>query len=255
MAVAERELTVYTKPESPITFGPELDSVPPFRECKQILGEFRVYVGTHESQHALVGKDKGLVVKEISTIPDGKIKGYTKFAPTSNIKSLQISSAASMVPGPHGDPMGFGHDAQQIHYMSMFEGSTSFDSALSSASSSLSIYPMKVRERIGEIVAYLGKVDGTKLDKIIKKAEHDVKEYRSIPDYGMKVDKEDKKSDIKSEFTIVMKRLKNGQIVERVVEVTVCEQCGGRGEHMSYCDVAEREENIIEFPEELELAA
>ena len=197
----------------------------------------RLYVATHELQHALVGTNVGLIVNEISTVPEGNIGGYTSFAPTRNIAGFQVAAAASMAHGPHGDPFGFGHDAQQINYLSYFPGSLTLEEAYGKAAQILERYDMDVRERAAEIIAYMEKVPGSIIELILERARLEIQEEKRVETLLPEVEiyMEEQYGELR-EFTIILERLPNGEVVQTVIEVIICESCGGRDGHMPECE-------------------
>ncbi|MEO6508416.1 MAG: hypothetical protein ABIO02_00530, partial [Patescibacteria group bacterium] len=156
-------------------------------------------------------------------------------------------------------PFGFGGDMLQIKFMGLYKDSLSLDGAISAAANKLSIYNDKVLSYAGEIVAYLnivnsGPVAGSMIDIILERARKEVEEEYQIEIIIPEQTSEREEFDTEETEELIAPKLvlmrdEQGNIVEEIMEVKVCELCGGRDGHMEGCELSG--ENEYDYSDEL----
>jgi hypothetical protein len=127
----------------------------------------------HELNHALTARHLGIGVESISVVREGNVLGKTILS-GGDPRKLGIVAAAGGVHTTEGPAQGHGSDDVKATMVAYFHGGESLGRARVIASSFIQSYSAPLRRKISELIAYKGKVEGSMLSDIIKRAEYEI---------------------------------------------------------------------------------
>lgn len=209
----------------------------------------------HESNHVFAALANGATVISVSVEPDSSSLGRTIIGGWVSIEAFQEIAAGGGVHTHHGSAEGYGGDMSKVEGLHYGHGARhNWESALSQARRKIAaMCPPDVRERFAEIVAYLGKVEGSDIPAIIQRAQVELEEEKGLRSETF----EPIFAQFKSEYRTIAETLPNNMFrITYVVigkenkEEMLCGLCKGVNSHLEKCPNTKLKEDPKGNPKE-----
>ena len=171
--------------EKPKVLIPLLQEIPLAKDRPKAKPELLNTAG-HELNHALAAIASGISVLDLSVIPTNDSLGRTMFAGHIPVEKLQVIAAAGKVATHDGCAHGHESDMLKVHILSHLYNGMPAEKAVMIAHSIISKYPIEVRRRTADIIAYMGEISGSKIPLILERARIELNLEKGTPETNSK---------------------------------------------------------------------